>query len=101
MEENNNNNSKASNSNNAYTGNSNSTMTCPRDCTRCSQAQRVLCAAQWSMMAMERLDNIEERLDNIEERLERIEDRQKDTANNKRLFNPAIEGGERRTDEVE
>lgn len=61
----------------------NDIKTCPKDCTMCSQAQRILCASQWSMMAMERIG---EMLD----RLEHIEDRLKETNHNK-VFNPAVD----------
>lgn len=56
--------------------------TCPHDCTRCTPQQRLLCASQFSMMNIERMDA-------IEERLERMEDLQKKLANSDSgVFNP-------------
>jgi hypothetical protein len=56
--------------------------TCPRDCTKCTPQQRLLCAAQFSMMTTERMDV-------LEERLERMEDLQKKLANSDSgVFNP-------------
>ena len=60
----------------------NETKTCPRDCTRCTPQQRLLCAAQFSMMSTERMDA-------LEERLERMEDQQKKLASSDSgVFNP-------------
>ena len=43
--------------------------TCPDDCTRCTPQQRLLCAAQFSMMNARRIEKLETRL----ERLERLQ----------------------------
>ena len=64
----------------------NNVKTCPNDCTRCTPQQRLLCAAQFSMMNARRMDA-------LEERLERMEDLQKKLSNDDSgVFNPMAEG---------
>jgi hypothetical protein len=56
--------------------------TCPNDCTKCTPQQRLLCAAQFSMMNVKRMDA-------VEERLERMEDLQKKLSHDDSgVFNP-------------
>lgn len=50
------------------------TKTCPRDCTRCTAMQQLLCGAQFSRMNAERMDNHEERLERIEDKLKKLLD---------------------------
>ena len=61
--------------------------TCPNDCTKCTPQQRLLCAAQFSMMSIRRMEA-------IEERMERMEDLQKKLSNDDSgVFNPVSEEG--------
>ena len=50
------------------------TKTCPHDCTRCTPNQRLLCAAQFSMMTTEMMYSHEERLERMEDRLKKLVD---------------------------
>lgn len=62
--------------------------TCPNDCTKCTPMQRQLCAAQFSMMSVRRMDA-------LEERLERMEETQKKLAHgDSGVFNPMAQRGE-------
>lgn len=61
------------------------TKTCPHDCTTCTPQQRLLCAAQFSRMNTERMDNHEERLERMEDMLKKL------TNDGGGVFNPVAE----------
>lgn len=59
--------------------------TCPHDCTKCTPQQRLLCAAQFSRMNAEKMDNHEERLERMEDLLKKL------TNDDVKVFNPVVE----------
>ena len=64
------------------------TKTCPHDCTRCTPQQRLFCAAQFSRMNAERMDDYEERLERIEDLLKKMNN------DDSGVFNPMAESDE-------
>ena len=46
---------------------------CPNDCLRCSECQRLYCAATWSRKMHDRMDELDLRLDKIEKKIDELE----------------------------
>jgi predicted ribonuclease toxin of YeeF-YezG toxin-antitoxin module len=60
----------------------NETKTCPKDCMKCHEVQRLYCAAFMSRTALERMDE-------LMDRFEKLEDKVKDLVNaDESVFNP-------------
>lgn len=51
----------------------NETKTCPRDCMKCHEGQRLYCAAQMSRMNLERTDALMERFELLEDKVKRLD----------------------------
>ena len=51
----------------------NNTRTCPKDCTKCSECQRLYCAATWSRLLMERMDEMDERFERLENKVDSLD----------------------------
>lgn len=46
---------------------------CPNDCRLCSECQRLYCAATWSRIMLERMDEFERRFDKLENKVDALE----------------------------
>lgn len=58
---------------------------CPKNCLLCHPNQRLYCAANWSRMVVERMDELMQRFDALEEKVDALD--QSDDS----VFNPMAE----------
>ena len=66
---------------------------CPHDCMKCHPNQRLYCAANWSRMMVEKMDELMQRFDAIEEKVDALD------KYDEGVFNPMAEDDEEQAEE--
>ena len=50
----------------------NNVKTCPKDCMKCPPSQWMLCAAQMSQIALDRIDELQDRFEKTEDKIKKL-----------------------------